>query len=55
MSKVTALGHTVQDPTLSTRKIVSDFKRNHFKRYRKKHSSYPYKIHLLQALEEDDI
>lgn len=55
-SEVAILGHIVQDPTMSTRHLatVSGIRRSSIQKILKKHKFHPYKIHLVQELNEDD-
>lgn len=54
--KMAVLGHVVMDPTLSTRKLsaVSGESRTTIRRILKKHKFHPFKIRLVQELNEDD-
>lgn len=54
--EVAVLGHVIQDATLSTRKLaaISGVNRTSIQRILKKHKFHPYKIRLVQELNEDD-
>lgn len=54
--EVGVLGQVYVDPTLSTRKLetVCGVSRRTVQRILKAHSFHPYKIHLVQELNEDD-
>lgn len=54
--QVAILGHTEVDPTSSTRKLaeISGIPRSSLQRILKQHKYHPYKIHLVQELNEDD-
>lgn len=54
--EVGVLGQVYVDPTLSTRKLdtVCGVSRRSIQRILKAHSFHPYKIHLVQELNEDD-
>lgn len=54
--EVAVLGHINIDPMLSTRQLptVSGISRTSIRRILKAHKFHPYKIHLVQELNEDD-
>lgn len=54
--EVAVLGHVAMDPTLSTRKLsdVSGVSRTTIRRILKHHKFHPFKIQLVQELNEDD-
>lgn len=54
--EVAVLGHVAMDPTLSTRKLsdVSGVSRTTIMRILKQHKFHPFKIRLVQELNEDD-
>lgn len=54
--EVAVLGHVAMDPTLSTRKLsdVSGVSRTTIMRMLKQHKFHPFKIRLVQELNEDD-
>lgn len=55
-AEVAILGHINLDPTTSTRKLAeeSGFSRTTVRRVLKLHNFHPYKIHLVQEINEDD-
>lgn len=55
-NEIEVLGQIAADPTLSTRRLatVSNIKRSTIQRILKRHKFHPYKIHLVQQLNEDD-
>ena len=55
-TEVGVLGQVIVDPTLSTRKLQTScgVSRRTIQRILKAHNFHPYKIHLVQELNEDD-
>lgn len=55
-TEVAVLGQIVLDPTLSTRQMstVSGIRRSSIQTILKRNKFHPYKIHLVQELNEDD-
>lgn len=53
---IEVLGQITADPTLSTRKLstITNISRTTIRRILKQHKFHPYKIHLVQQLNEDD-